>query len=181
MQLAYRNLEGREEKFNAKGDRNFHVVLTDEMAEALSRDGWNVKTKPPREEGDRAFHTIPVTLMYGRTSPRIVFITSNGRTPLDEELCSLVDDADISYVDITLRPYDWSVNGNTGRKAYLKSLMVVLYEDYLEQKYQHLPLLDINGNMVAPGRPQQTPALEGGYSPPAYDYDGEVLSESEDD
>ena len=30
----------------------FAVILDDEIAESLARDGWNVKALAPREEGD---------------------------------------------------------------------------------------------------------------------------------
>jgi hypothetical protein len=47
-----RNFEGKEKQYNVKGKRNFCVLLTPEMAEALKNDGWNVKTLKAREPGD---------------------------------------------------------------------------------------------------------------------------------
>lgn len=180
IQIVYRNFEGRAGMYNKEGERNFSIVLNDEQAELLYQGGWNVKTKPPREEGDRTLHTLSVEVKYGgRTVPRIVLITTKGRTPLDEELSGLVDACDILFVDITIRPYDWARNGKSGRKAYLKTIMVVLDEDALEQKYEHLPLLDRNGRVLAPGYHGQTPELESGYASPQYDYEGEVISDEE--
>ena len=37
--LFFRNFEGREQQFNAKGDRNFGVFIDPEVAEQLKTDG----------------------------------------------------------------------------------------------------------------------------------------------
>ena len=44
---------------------------------------------------------------------------------LDEESISMLDDIDILSVDLDIRPYDWEVQGKTGRTAYLQSINVV--------------------------------------------------------
>ena len=43
---------------------------------------------------------------------------------LDEEDVSILDEIDILSVDLDIRPYDWSVNGKTGRTAYLHAIQV---------------------------------------------------------
>ena len=42
---------------------------------------------------------------------------------------------DIETVDMDLRPYDWDVNGRTGRTAYLQSMQVVQRIDRFAAKY----------------------------------------------
>lgn len=137
VRIIYRNFEGKEGQYNRAGDRNFSVVLDPDTAKAMLEDGWNVKTRPPREEGDEELHTLAVSVSFNPRArpPRIVVVTSRGRTQLDEDTCSMLDWADIQNVDLIVRPYEWTVRGETGIKAYLQSMYVTIEEDPLERKY----------------------------------------------
>lgn len=138
--IVFRNFGGREGLYNSEGDRSFSIRLTDEQADHLEKKGWNVKRKPPREEGDDNFNHLPVKVGFkGPRPPRIVMVTSRGRTNLDETLCEILDFADIKTVDLIVRPYQWAVNGKTGIKAYLHAIYVTINEDELELKYQDVP------------------------------------------
>ena len=137
--ILFRNFSGEEGRFNARGQRNFNVLLEDEEAEAMLADGWNVKYLQPREEGDKPQARLEVSVHFGRNPPRIILITSRGKTPLDESMVSLLDWADIENVDMIVRPYEWEVNGRRGVKAYLKSIYVTIREDALELKYLDVP------------------------------------------
>lgn len=139
--IVFRNFAGEARTFNDEGKRNFNLVLSDDVAEQMVGDGWNVKTKPPREEGDGNFNILHVTVSFKGRPPRIVLITSKGRTNLDEDTCALLDIAEMEVVDLIIRPYDWKIksSGATGRKAYLQSIYVTLYEDALERKYADVP------------------------------------------
>lgn len=124
--IIYRNFAGRGDKYNREGDRNFAVVIPDEdMANELTNLGWNVKIKPPREDGDTPFMFLPVKVKFNDRGPNVYLKTGNVQNRLDEESVGLLDNIDIIGVDLDIRPYDWSVNGKEGRTAYLQSIRVV--------------------------------------------------------
>lgn len=134
--ITWRNFAGREGMYNVEGQRNFNVIITDELAEQLEADDWNVKyPKPDEEDGTIGPPFVPVTVRFDIRPPRIVMITTRGRTPLDESTVEILDWADIETVDLICTGYEWAVNGKTGIKAYLKSLFVTISEDALERKY----------------------------------------------
>lgn len=123
--IVWRNFEGRGDKFNREGDRNFALVIPDEeMAQILEDEGWNVKRKPPREEGEEPFITLKVNVKFSARGPRIYLQSGNRRIELDEESAGMIDRVSIENVDLDIRPYDWEVNGKTGRTAYLQSILV---------------------------------------------------------
>lgn len=135
-EIIFRNFEGKEGPYNAKGTRNFAIILSPDQADAMIRDGWNVKHTNPQEEGDIPVPYLPVAVNFANRPPRIVTITSTGtRTNLTEDTVEVLDWADILNVDLIINPFAWEVNGKSGIKAYLKSLYVTIQEDELERKY----------------------------------------------
>lgn len=124
--IIYRNFAGRGDKYNREGDRNFAVVIPDEeMADELTNLGWNVKIKPPREDGDTPFMFLPVKVKFNDRGPNVYLKTGNVQNKLDEESVGLLDNIDIIGVDLDIRPFDWDVNGKMGRTAYLQSIRVI--------------------------------------------------------
>ena len=123
--IVYRNFSGTGSRYNREGDRNFAVVIPDqEIADALIENGWNVKIKPPREEGDNPFMYMPVKVKFNDRGPNVYLVTGKRMNRLDEESVSCLDDVDIQSVDMDICPYDWEVNGRSGRSAYLQSIKV---------------------------------------------------------
>lgn len=137
--IIYRNFAGAPSKFNREGDRNFAVVIEDQdIAEALTEKGWNVKIKPPREEGDEPFMFLPVKVKFNERGPRVYLQNSLGgrnRVTLDEDTVGILDNVDITNVDLDIRPYDWDVQGKTGRTAYLQSICVTQEVDRFLDRY----------------------------------------------
>ena len=142
--IRFRNFAGAPDKFNPRGGkRSFAVFIDPEFAEELRRQGWNVKTLQPREEGDTPQDYLPVKVTFGRIPPKIAIVNPDGsQTHLDEETVKEVDTAEIENCDLVVRPYDWEVNGNTGRSAYVKSMYITLQETELDRKYR---LMSQNG------------------------------------
>ena len=123
--IIYRNFSGVGSTFHREGDRNFAVYIADEdIANELRDRGWNVKIKPPREDGDDPFMFLPVKIKFNDRGPSVYLVTGNKKTPLNENTVSCLDDIDILSVDLDIRPYDWEVNDKTGRTAYLQSIWV---------------------------------------------------------
>lgn len=123
--ICYRNFTGVGSKYNREGDRNFAVVIDDqEVANALIEEGWNVKIKPPRDEDDVPFMFMPVKVKFNDRGPNVYLQTGPATNKLDEESIDCLDNIDIISVDLDIRPYDWDVNGKTGRSAYLQSMRV---------------------------------------------------------
>ena len=137
--IIYRNFAGAPSKFNREGDRNFAVVIEDQdIAEALTEKGWNVKIKPPREEGDEPFMFLPVKVKFNDRGPKVYLQNSLGgrnRVTLDEDTVGILDNVDITNVDLDIRPYDWDVQGKTGRTAYLQSICVTQEVDRFLDRY----------------------------------------------
>lgn len=139
-QLVFRNFSGREDQYNRAGDRNFCVLLPDDLAERLVREGWNVKELAARDEdeGGTPQPYIQVRVNFRGRPPRIVMITSRGRNYMTEDDVETLDWADFKNVDMIMRPYEWTMNGKSGIKAYLQSIYVTIEEDPLELKYAEI-------------------------------------------
>lgn len=135
--IVYRNFAGVGSKFNREGDRNFAVVIpNEEMAEELTNEGWNVKIKPPRDEDDSPFMYLPVKVKFNERGPRAYLKSGDKVVNLDEETIACIDDADIMSVDLDIRPFDWEVNGKTGRTAYLQAIHVTQEVDRFAARYE---------------------------------------------
>ena len=137
--LMFRNFSGKEGKFNAAGKRNFCLFLDPETAAQMAQDGWNVKQLTPRDEQDDPQPYMQVSVNFGGRPPKIMMVTSKGKTPIGEDMAGILDWAEFKNVDLIINPYKWEVQGKSGIKAYLKSMYATLEEDDLDKKYSDVP------------------------------------------
>ena len=134
--IIHKNFSGVATKYNREGDRNFSVVIPDQdVADALVEDGWNVRIKPSRYEDDGPFMYLPVKVKFNDRGPTVYLKTGKALNKLDEESIGILDNIDILSVDLDIRPYDWEVNGKTGRTAYLQSIHVTQQVDRFAERY----------------------------------------------
>jgi hypothetical protein len=145
VRIVFRNFSGVAGKFNEPGDRNFAVVLDEETAQAMKKDGWNIRHLKPFNEEEEPQPILKVNVKYhGRDGkptipPRVMLITSKGKTPLDESMLAILDWADIDNVDMTVNPYNYTAQGRSGISAYLRSIYVTIRDDPFELKYMDVP------------------------------------------
>lgn len=135
-QIIFKNFEGRGDKFNREGDRNFSLRIDDEnTADALVKEGWNVRIKEGRDEDEGPFMRLPIKVKFTNYGPNVYLRTGDRVNELNEESIACLDNIEIESVDMDIRPYDWDVNGRTGRTAYLQSMEVVQRIDRFAARY----------------------------------------------
>lgn len=143
--ITYKNFEGRGDKFNPEGKRNFTVIIpNEEIAEQLRNDkneygvGWNVKTREARDEDEDDFRTLKVNVSFNERGPAI-FLDTNGKlNKLTAETVSLLDHIGITEVSMNIRPFDGEAGGKPFRSAYLQSMRVTQAPlDRFEEEYEN--------------------------------------------
>lgn len=130
--ILWPNFEGRGDRFNKQGDRNFHLVIPNqELCSQLLNDtneygkGWNVKIKDAREDGEPPFMHMKVNVKFNNRGPNIYLVSGNRQVPLNEDTVKCLDEINIMSVDMDIRPYDGVMaNGQPFRTAYLSAMRV---------------------------------------------------------
>lgn len=145
--IVFRNFKGEASQYNRAGDRNFALVIDNqEFAQKLSDEGWNIKIRPPREEGADPFVYLPVSVSYrvSRLAPKVFLKRPRKETiPIDESHIKDFDDMEFSDLKMVINPRHWT-DDRTGEehiKAYLIELwatqaeMLHFYDEYAEAEH----------------------------------------------
>lgn len=144
--LIFKNFQGKKTEYNDEGNRNFGVLLDDDLAEQLKADGWKVKYRPPREDDPDQYEQpwLSVKVRFNPYPPIAVLINSRGKKKLTEETIDQLDWSRIVNCDLIIRPYNYpAIKGRpAGVSAYLKAIYVTISEDEFEEKYASIPYLD---------------------------------------
>ena len=143
--IMFPNFEGRGSMYNREGDRNFSIRIEDEeLANKLADMGWNVKIKPGRDADEGPFMRLDVKVKYTQrddgsvNGPKAYLWSGNNRTELDEDSIGCLDHIERDCVNLDVRPYDWEINGRTGRSAYLQSIEVYQKVDRFQARYESM-------------------------------------------
>jgi len=142
-QIIFRNFEGQANKFNNAGDRNFCLIIDDELADELESKGFTIK----RTKGGDDYDSVPYikikvgfTLKSGEDNPhppRIFKIDSAGYRMLDKNTVKVLDGCRFKNVDLEFRGNSY-IDRDTGEpkySAYLSSFYATLEESDLEREY----------------------------------------------
>lgn len=144
--LIFKNFQGKKTDYNDAGNRNFGVLLDDDLAESLKEDGWNVKYRPPREDDPDQYKQpwLSVKVKFHPYPPIAFLINSRGKKRLDEDTIGQLDWSIIKKCDLIIRPYNYpAIKGRpAGVSAYLKAIYVTISEDEFAEKYADIPDLD---------------------------------------
>lgn len=143
QQLIFRNFEGVANRYNNPGDRNFCLIIDEELASELEAKGFTIK----RTKGDGDYDSVPyikIKIGYTRKDgsdnpypPKIFKIDSTGMKMLDKNNVKLLDGSRLNNVDLefSASPYEDRDTGTTKYSAYLKSLYAEIEESALEREY----------------------------------------------
>lgn len=150
--IIFKNFTGKKTDFNDEGNRNFGVLIDDDLAAMLIEDGWNVKYRPPRADDPDGHRQawLPVKVKYGKIPPVVVLITSRGKMRLDEETICQLDWSSIESADMVIRPYNYpAMRGRAaGVSAYLKTMYVKIDEEEDELAAKYMEVQDIESDDI---------------------------------
>lgn len=140
--IKWTNFAGKPTDFNpAGGKRTFVLELSEEIAEELRDEGWNVKFKEPREEGDEPiFYTEIVVNMNSKYPPKVVLLSEfRGRKKsnrLEGDMVGTLDDVRYENVDVIIHPFNHGRPGLYSVKGYARAIYVTQAQDvYFDGKY----------------------------------------------
>ena len=136
VNITFKNFSGVERPpYNAKGQRNFAVVIEDEdFARELKKEGWNVKWSDPKEDGTTYAPHLQVKVAFDDEepwkNPRIMMEQAGNKVYLDENTVSQLDDLEVVNVKaMEIRPYNYDTGKMQGVTAYLKKMRVEVARD----------------------------------------------------
>lgn len=144
VKIIFKNFQGQKGQFNAQGDRSFSILIEDpRMADDMRKDGWAVKPLRPDEDGVvRAYHLSAKVNYNSSTPPRIYRVwpnNNNRRLLLNPDTIGMLDELPIETADLIINPYEWHVNDNSGIKAYVNTMYVIIEENELDLKWAEIP------------------------------------------
>lgn len=136
---SYKNFAGGPDRYHKNSQKPyFHIIVDEATANALREAGMNVKTREPKEEGDKPIHFIKLFINFDVENPRLQPTIyripddgSNRRKKLDKDMLVTLDKERIKYADLKINLFSHQ-NGVTG---YTMAGYFVVDEDRFDAKY----------------------------------------------
>lgn len=139
---GWRNFAGNPTQVKPNNtDRSFNIFLSDEEANLLRAEGYNVKTRVSENNtSEPALNYLEIFIKYDRRFPRFlpkVLQTRPNGAPIliPEDLLYQLDTYEIVRAKLKVRAYDWEYNRKHGRKAMLSKLYVTIYQDDFDKEF----------------------------------------------
>ena len=135
--IIFRNFEGRKDRYNMQGKRNFCLKIDNpEDAEALIKDGWNVRIKPANIEGEAPKMHLPVNVNFNDRGPNIWLNTGVARRKMREDEVHRLDFISILSVNMDIAPHRYMKDdGSWGKTAYLRGMEIFQDVDRFDDAY----------------------------------------------
>ena len=135
IKWGFSHFDGREDTFNAEGDHNFTVILPEETAQALLKEGWNIREIEGYEEGDPPEYTLKVKISYKYEPPKVWLIKGERRIRADERDLADITRGTCEQIDVIITPSRWVHGQNSGISAYVKELYAKIRQSQFAERY----------------------------------------------
>lgn len=135
IKWAFSHFDGRQDTFNDEGQHNFQVIIDEEHAKDLMAEGWPIKVKDGREEGDPPEYLLKVNISYRFEAPQIYLIKGNRKYRADESDLSDIKRATCEQIDVIIQPSPWVHGRESGISAYAKEMYVKIKESRFGAAY----------------------------------------------
>jgi hypothetical protein len=135
IKWGFSHFDGREDTFNAEGDHNFTVILPEETAKTLLKEGWNIREIEGYEEGDPPEYTLKVKISYRFEPPKIFLIKGDRKIRADERDLADITRATCEQIDVIITPSRWVHGQNSGISAYVKELYAKVRQSRFAERY----------------------------------------------
>lgn len=123
--ITHKHFSGKADNYHRTGERDFSLILTsDEVANAFIEQGYNVKIKAPKIEGEEPFRYLSIRVKFNNMGPSVYLNSAGTVRKLNEDTIEILDNIALDNIDLTINPSDWNFNGKSGRTAYLQDMDV---------------------------------------------------------
>jgi len=145
--LRYTNFAGAATQYKPAGQRTITVDIPPEYAQDIIDQGYNVKTKMPKNAGPDAepYYQLEVHFSYwgDKRDPIIHVISNNKMVDIYEDTVGLLDKVAIIGCDLTIKPRPYKSPIGEGISAYLVEAYITKRTSAFEDKYKNLMMTSV--------------------------------------